>query len=213
MRSSFSRTLLFLLPVFLLLSACGLQDQQPQEIETVNEAVAVSSETDDYQPATVETPAHLDIALEYEGTTEVGDNRGPEVKAFLASVGLDEGYPYCAAFVSYSLDQAPNVEKPKVRSALAQDFITNSSIEAKDVLRGSDTAPPGAVIVWKKGSTINGHAGFAIHWDGASGETIEANTSPGAGSQYDGDGVYRRERTIQPGNYFRITHFTPVTYG
>jgi hypothetical protein len=46
-------------------------------------------------------------------------------------------------------------------------------------------------------------------WKGKSGTTIEGNTSSGTrGSQNDGDGVYQRNRSIYPLNYFRITDFS-----
>ena len=156
---------------------------------------------------------HVQIAETFVGVREkTGRNDGKEVEMFLKSVGLSKGYPYCAAFVSYCLTQA-NVKKPVVRSAMARNFETRESIKAKDVLIGKNKVPPGSIIVWRKGSTVNGHAGFAVNWSGVKGNTIEANTSSGEkGSQSDGDGVFKRTRTIEPGNYFRITSFLPVTY-
>ncbi len=51
-------------------------------------------------------------------------------------------------------------------------------------------------------------------WYGRCAWSIEGNTSSGtAGSQRDGDGVYRRLRCIEPGSYFRIVGFAPVSYG
>jgi hypothetical protein len=86
-------------------------------------------------------------------------------------------------------------------------------MKASQVLIGQKRPEPGDIIVWKKGNTIFGHAGIVLEWDGACGKTIEANTSSGVyGSQADGDGVWIRERCIEPGNYFRIVSFTPVTY-
>ncbi len=165
---------------------------------------------------TVSTPAHLILAGSYVGTTELtGDNDGPEVERFLGAVGLAKGNPYCAAFVSYILDETPGIEQPAIRSGLASKFITDASINAKQVLRGSEPVPDGTIVVWRKGNTIFGHAGFVASQSGDNlFETIEANTSSGVyGSQRDGDGVWTRQRSIQPGNYFRITHFTPVSYG
>ncbi|MDT0632866.1 CHAP domain-containing protein [Rubrivirga litoralis] len=162
-------------------------------------------------------PAHLDTALAYLGTVERGrNNRGPRVERFLGSVGLGPGNPWCAAYVSYVLDVA-GVRAPLdgrrrvIRSGLAARFITARSIRASEALRGTKKVPSGAVVVWRKGNGPYGHAGFAVTWDGASGETVEGNTSSGqAGSQRDGDGVWRRERRITPGSYFRIVSFTPV---
>ncbi|WP_420455761.1 CHAP domain-containing protein [Rubrivirga sp.] len=162
-------------------------------------------------------PAHLDTALAYVGTVERGGaNRGLRVERFLRSVGLGPGQPWCAAYVSYVLDAA-GVRAPldgrrrMIRSGLAARFITARSIRASEALRGAKPVPPGAVVVWRKGNGPFGHAGFALAWNGASGETVEGNTSPGrAGSQRDGDGVWRRQRRIAPGSYFRIVSFTPV---
>lgn len=162
-------------------------------------------------------PVHLDTALAYVGTVERGgNNRGPRVERFLASVGLGPGQPWCAAYVSYVLDAA-GVRAPLdgrrrvIRSGLAARFITARSIRASEALRGVKQVSPGAVVIWRRGNGPFGHAGFAVAWDGASGETVEGNTSSGqAGSQRDGGGVWRRQRQITPGSYFRIVSFTPV---
>jgi len=86
-------------------------------------------------------------------------------------------------------------------------------MKASQVLIGQKRPEPGDIVVWRKGNTIFGHAGIVLEWNGACGKTIEANTSSGVyGSQADGDGVWIRERCIEPGNYFRIVSFTPVMY-
>ena len=162
-------------------------------------------------------PAHVDTALAYVGTVERGGaNRGPRVERFLRSVGLGPGQPWCAAYVRYVLDAA-GVRAPLdgrrrvIRSGLAARFITARSIRASEALRGTKRVPPGSVVIWRKGNGPFGHAGIAVAWDGAAGETVEGNTSSGrAGSQRDGDGVWRRQRRITPGSYFRIVSFTPV---
>ena len=155
--------------------------------------------------------AHLDTALVYVGTVEIGHNRGPEVERFQKSVGLPPGSPYCAAFVSYCLEKA-GVTWPAVRTGLAQHFIRKESIRASHVLRGV-AVPMGSIVIWRKGNGWQGHAGFVVSWVFGCGETVEANTSPGTGgSQREGDGVWRRRRCIEPGNYFRIVSFTPVRY-
>ena len=97
-----------------------------------------------------------------------------------------------------------------IRSGLAARFITARSIRASEALRGVKRVPPGTVVIWRRGNGPFGHAGFVVSWDGASGETVEGNTSSGqAGSQRDGDGVWRRQRRITPGSYFRIVSFSP----
>ncbi|KKL50352.1 hypothetical protein LCGC14_2306380, partial [marine sediment metagenome] len=125
------------------------------------------------------TPAHLDTALVYLNMEEVGSNEGPEVSAFLASVGLNPGYAWCAAFASFCLDKAPGLTLPVVRSARAQDFITRRSLPAKQVKHHRVDPTFGWLIVWKRGNGPFGHVGLVIYWYGRCGITIEGNTSSG----------------------------------
>lgn len=160
-------------------------------------------------------PTHLDTALTYVGVTEAtGNNDGPEITKFLNSVGLNSGYAWCAAFVSYNLNVSEGIENPKIRSARARDFKVKQRIDAERVLMGIDTIHPGYIVGWEKGNTVFGHLGFVTHkWVGKYGKTVEGNTSPGIhGSQRDGEGVYLRERGIHPASYFRITWFVPYSY-
>lgn len=163
--------------------------------------------------AAAQMPTHLDSALTYVGTVEHGQNHGPAIDRFLIDVHLAPGNPYCAAFVSYSLDAAGNVVIPRVRSGLAHNFIIQQSIPARKVLRGTVRIPIGTILVWQKGNTMFGHTGLVIVWAQSEGITVEANTSPGKqGNQREGDGVWIRHRSIQPASYFRIVDFTPVLY-
>lgn len=175
-------------------------------------------------------PSHAGVAKIFadRGVREVppGSNRGPDVERFLAAVGLEaeqdrfgnwKSYPYCAAFVSFCLDEAGSVLFPRVRSAASREFITNRSIPAEKVMRGSVKIDPGTLIIWKRNirdpKDWRGHMGIVIDWEGQAGTTIEANTSSGdEGDQRDGEGVYIRKRMFSPGSAFRITHFTPVVY-
>lgn len=152
----------------------------------------------------------LQVARSFIGVTESGgNNRGPEVKMFLASVGLGQGHAWCAAFVSYCLTKA-SVTYPTKRTAGARNFISTRSIKARDVLSGRVTPESGWLVIWQHGNSWAGHIGFVVDWKKGVGQTIEGNTSSGKGSQRDGDGVYARNRSIAPGNTFRITHFEPV---
>lgn len=159
-------------------------------------------------------PAHIRAARSFVGVTEYfGNNDGIMVEWFLGSVNRKAGAAWCAAFVSKVLDLSEATE-PRVRSGMARSFKLKSSIRASDVLEGRSQVPDGAIAVWEKGSSIYGHTGFVARQLGKNAfETIEGNTSSGdKGSQADGDGVYRRVRTIQPFNHFRITSFTEVKY-
>ena len=188
-----------------------LERASSEPMESVATSSATGVEVRGYQRDT--TGAHLDTALAYVGTTEVGDNRGPVVREFLESVGLGVGNPYCSAYVSYCLEESkPEPEEPTVRSALAQDFVTRNSIDA-DVARRRGHVPQGAVFIYQKGNGPYGHNGFVQHWEGRCGRTVEANTSKGAyGNQRDGQGIWERKRCFDPGAYFHLRAFTIVSY-
>ncbi len=148
------------------------------------------------------------IAYEFIGTKESGDNSGYWVTKFLKSVGLRPGNPWCAAFVSYCLDSA-KITTMKTRSGLARHFISkNKTIKATKVSFDNMKIPIGTVLIWRRGTTTFGHVGFTDQWQGKSGTTIEGNTTSGkSGSQWNGGGVWSRKRTINPYDYFRITDF------
>ncbi len=153
--------------------------------------------------------AHLDTAISYIGTKEkTGHNDGEAIERFLRSVGLNKGNPYCGAFVSYCLTACKNTFS--IRSGLARKFKTKNSIKAKDVFNHKVKIPAGSLVIWEKGFSITGHIGITFkQWVGKYGKTVEANTSSGIkGNQADGDGVYQRDREIQPYARFRITSFT-----
>ncbi|MDR3626507.1 MAG: CHAP domain-containing protein [Ignavibacteriaceae bacterium] len=167
-------------------------------------------------PVSTNNTRHLDTARSYIGTIEkTNHNDGPVVERFLRSVGRKKGESWCAAFVSYCL-QAGNASFPLVRSGIARSFKLSGSIKAKDVLIGKYKILPGTIIVWEKGNTVFGHVGFVESWDKQSGITIEGNTSSDRNSVVNkavisNEGVYRKRRSIEPANYFRITCFTQVT--
>ncbi len=153
---------------------------------------------------------YLDTAFSYIGVKEAtGRNDGYEVEKFLKSVGRKKGDSWCAAFVSYCLT-AVNHPFP-VRSGLARSFVKKKSLLATSVLQGREQVNTGDLIIWQKGNSISGHIGIVAIVDDKKYITIEGNTSSGQkGAQADGDGVYLRERTIQPYNYFRIKWFTKI---
>lgn len=151
----------------------------------------------------------LKIAEGFVGTKEEKNNSGYWVDRFLKSCKLKPGAQWCAAFVNFCLDSAGVKSLPFTGSGLARHFATrNKTVKAKDILQKNIEVPPGSIIVWRRGSTPFGHAGIVKSWKGKSGTTIEGNTSSGnKGSQNDGDGVWKRSRSINPTNYFRITDF------
>jgi len=152
----------------------------------------------------------VQAADSHVGTVESGRNRGAMVESYLASVGLGPGYSWCAAFVRYVLDES-GATYPTVRSAVATRYITRRSISAKHVAKGYEQPATGWLAIWRRYDTWRGHIGIVVSWDGRSGTTIEGNTSNSDhGSQRDGDGVWRRERSLTNYRAFRIVAFTPT---
>lgn len=160
-----------------------------------------------------ERPDVVNVALQEVGVTETppGSNEGARIVEYMAAVGLSDGYPWCAGAVRWMMDQA-GTARPKVRSAAATDYVTDASIEARRVLRGTRDVPDGSLAIWRRGDTWKGHIGIVRMWQKQCGRTVEGNTSPGdAGPQRDGDGVWKRRRCIRPGSYFRIIAFSPTS--
>lgn len=129
-----------------------------------------------------------------------GSNAGPEVGAYLASIGLNPGYAWCAAFVYWCFKEAaqetgePN---PCPRTGGVHDLwnkvgkagltrISPSQLRAKPEL-----AAPGQLFFLDSGGGL-GHVGFVEAVQGVNLTTIEGNTNEG-GSR-NGVGVFRRTR-------------------
>jgi hypothetical protein len=200
-------------------------EESPDEIQALPDEIHVGESFLKPELESEKPVLHLDTARTYVGITEnpKDSNRGVEVERFLAAVGLKptqdgtgkwRSFPWCAAFVSYCLDQAGNVSFPTIRSAGARRFITRQSIRANVVQRGTARIEPGTLVIWKAKrdpQDPSGHIGMVIDWQGQQGITVEGNTVAGeAGDQREGGGVFERKRMLSPGNAFRIVSFTPV---
>lgn len=149
----------------------------------------------------------IKTALQYVGIIEQGKNRGKEIEEWQRNVNIPIGSPYCAAFVSYILDDC-KVSLPTIRSGVATKFITKNSIKATDVYKGRIKINGDYLVIWKHGDTWRGHIGIKLKWNGRNGYVIEANT------KYRGnEGVFIMYRQIKPYSYFRIVNFTRVKCG
>lgn len=159
-------------------------------------------------------PPHLHVARGFVGMTERGGaNRGVWIDYWARRYGVPIGSSWCALFTWATADSAGAILPRAFGLATAKRWRVKDSHSAKDVLLGRYRPSPGDYIGWTHGNTWRGHAGWVDRWNGASGWTIEGNTSNGAqGSQHNGDGVYRRRRTIDPHAFFRVEFFTPIKY-
>jgi len=140
-----------------------------------------------------ETVLHVsDIYSSQIGVRELtGRNDGVEVEKYLAVTGFGKGYAWCAAFISWTYQEA---EVKALKNAWAPSwFPPGNTIYIKGK---SGNKVPGRAdvfgIFYPKDNRI-GHVGFVDDWP--SGEfviTVEGNTNS-AGSR-EGDGVYRKRR-------------------
>lgn len=140
------------------------------------------------------------VALRWVGTREEGSNRGRWIDSFNAKVGAPYGSPYCASFVYWVLDSIQ--WEPRLRTAWSRAYVSVGV--PIGLARGYGVE---GLLIWLRRG--GGHIGFIVRnrgdWEW---ETVEANTSSGArGSQYNGDGIYRRVRRYEPFSTFRITHY------
>lgn len=142
----------------------------------------------------------VEAAKKYLGCSERANKQFScyELEQNLCKQGWKPGLNWCAFFVSSILDETQN-KVVKVRSGLARAFVLRNSIPAKRVLAGQKVQKDW-LIIWQRGSTIFGHIGFVVAQEGRNRfRTIEGNTE---------NAVRIKVRTIEPLNYFRVTHFT-----
>ena len=108
------------------------------------------------------------IALTQIGVREVGNNRG-EVAKYLASVGLSEGHPYCAAGIYWCFSEAAKELRmgksaiPIMRIAVANGVLNDA------ISRGKRVEKPIArhdLLVWKSKSSWQGHIERVIETKG-----------------------------------------------
>lgn len=128
------------------------------------------------------TEAALAIAVSYIGVKETGHNSGPEVDRFLASVGLDPGFAWCASFVFFCFREAAQQlglvnPVPRTGGVLKMGRMT------EPICRATNPAP-GYVYILDHGGGV-GHAGIieTTNDDGTvtevSGNTNEAGSREG----------------------------------
>ena len=144
--------------------------------------------------------AALAVAIGETGVREVppGSNRGPKVDAYLGSVGLGGGYPWCIAFVHWCFAEAA-----RARGLVNPFPATGGCADGWSRVKAASPARvvqarahpalvrPGLVFVLDLGRGT-GHAGFVESVAGTLLHTVEGNTNTG-GSR-NGVGVFRLAR-------------------
>lgn len=138
-----------------------------------------------------------------------GNNDGTEVEEYLLSVGLGKGYPWCAAYTTWGLDQCLI---PNPQSAWSPNWAKN-----KDVIWSQSLVKQRKMRIPKSGDTFTlfynslnrvGHVGFILEEKEDYFITIEGNTNI-AGSRA-GIGVFKRKRDKR--KIYRITNYITPYY-
>ncbi len=131
-------------------------------------------------------------------------NTGAQVAEYLKSVHLDQGNPWCAAFVYWCFEQAAKqagVPNPVFRTGHCMTHWREAGKRGVRLITGAQALDdpgllaPGQIFIMHYGQD-KGHTGFVESVQGGLLETIEGNTN-GALSR-EGDGVYeKRQRHIK----------------
>jgi len=147
--------------------------------------------------------ATLDVAASQVGVMEEppGSNRGPQVDQYLKAVGVDpedDSYPWCAAFVYWSFQQAATrleTTNPVIRTAGVMKHWNKAGragitrVLPNEVQEDFSLVKPGLIFVMSTGGG-KGHTGLVEGFRDDRLITIEGNTNLSGGRE--GVGVFRR---------------------
>lgn len=132
-----------------------------------------------------------------------GENEGPAIATYLASVGIGSPAPWCAAFCFYRLKAAarelglpwPQMGYPK--SGYCPDVKNWAKAHGFWIPVGSHPPMRGDLCLFYFGAKGRvAHIGIVV--DPSNGHdfyTVEGNTSDDSGVDREGDGVFRKHRT------------------
>ena len=147
-------------------------------------------------------------ALLNVGTTEKGgDNQGDHIAKYLKTVGLDEGYAWCAAFCKYRFIQAAT----KLKKKMPKSFMDLSGwtpdwakwakdnkrwITVQEARENPEILKKGYLgLFYSKTRGRIYHIGIVINTIEGGVLMVEGNTGPETDVvTADGDGVYRKHR-------------------
>lgn len=116
-----------------------------------------------------------------------GNNDGPEVEAYLATTGLDKGYAWCSAFVSWVFQQG-GFDTP--RTAWSPALFPKRVVIWPN--QGKSPQKSDVFGIYYPNLKRIGHVGFIVSWGANFVTTVEGNTNENGSSE--GDGVYRKRR-------------------
>ena len=131
-----------------------------------------------------------------------GKNDGKEVEMYLRSANLGKGYAWCAAFVKWCFNQCGIF--PPINAYSPTCHNRNNIVMMQGQFRKPGQSGD-VFTIWNVRLKRIAHTGFFHRQVNATiYETVEGNTNDG-GSR-DGDGVYKRRRSIH--STYSITRWT-----
>jgi surface antigen len=156
--------------------------------------VPVSGVKTDTNPKTTPRESVVSTAIREIGTKEEGgNNRGKRIGEYLASVGLGQGNPWCAAFTKFVYEEN-KIPTPGATAWSPSWFPKSRTYWSK----GNDPASIRKADIFGlhyQNLGRIGHVGIIEKVDGNWIHTIEGNTGSDQGR--DGDVVRRHRRSIQ----------------
>ena len=150
----------------------------------------------------------IEVATKYIGTREAtGNNDGEVVNMFQKAVdGKASGESWCCGFVQYCVKQVEQIENIRTNLFSSEHCLTVWNKTDKDLRSNKPEA--GYIVIWQHGDTTQGHTGIVTEVvDDNHFGTIEGNTADGSGVVRDGDGVYRRTRSIVGAGSMKVLGF------
>lgn len=144
------------------------------------------------------------------GIREVGgNNSGPMVELIQETIGTHGKEAWCMAFVQTCIafaEYCTGVKSPVFASEHCLTVWGNTPIAQ----RVAAIPAAGAIVIWRHGTTTNGHTGIVESCDGVNFYAFEGNTESGiTGSKVvsDGGGVYHTKRSMKPTGSMKVVGF------
>ena len=146
-------------------------------------------------------PRRWAIAESQRGVREVGTNTGPQVNKYLAAAKVAPGNPWCASFITWSLEQAGH-KMPGGGWAAVATWVRNAE-QGNNGLKivSAEEARPGDIVAYDWGGQndfgADGHIGFldSTVKDGKF-TALEGNNADKVNTVQRSDG--RREHQVHP---------------
>lgn len=129
---------------------------------------------------------------------EGGSNKGERINKFLSNIGLPEGTPWSAAFVSWYFSQVKN--PPPFKPSGSWVAIEAEFKQKGWLLKNSDYSPQPGDIMFINRQNQHHHGGIVLRYENGQVEVIEGNVSIGQGRE--GNVAAVKIRQLQPNMSF-----------